>query len=48
MCGFSVVEVKSNEEGLVDLEALREVVSEKTAALMLTNPNTLGLLKRIL
>jgi glycine dehydrogenase subunit 2 len=46
MCGFSVVEVKSNEEGLVDLEALREVVSEKTAALMLTNPNTLGLFEK--
>lgn len=43
MCGFSVVELKSNEKGLVDLEGLRKAVNEKTAALMLTNPNTLGL-----
>ncbi|AZR72903.1 glycine dehydrogenase (aminomethyl-transferring) [Anoxybacter fermentans] len=43
MCGFKVVEVKSNENGLVDLKALKKAVSEKTAALMLTNPNTLGL-----
>ena len=43
MSGYKVVEVKSNQNGLVDLEALEEAVSEKTAALMLTNPNTLGL-----
>ncbi|MGQ0455220.1 aminomethyl-transferring glycine dehydrogenase subunit 2, partial [Bacillus sp. SS-TM] len=33
----------SNENGLVDLEDLKRVVNEETAALMLTNPNTLGL-----
>jgi len=38
-----VVEVKSNERGGVDLNSLREVVSRDVAALMLTNPNTLGL-----
>lgn len=43
MAGFDVVEVKSTADGLVDVEALRGLVSEKTAALMLTNPNTLGL-----
>jgi len=43
MVGFKVVEVKSNKKGLVDIDALKEVVSEKTAGLMLTNPNTLGL-----
>src|SRR5699024_5912257 len=37
------VTVKSNEKGLVDLEHLKEVVGDDTAALMLTNPNTLGL-----
>ncbi len=43
MIGFKTVEIPSNARGLVDLEALKNTVSEKTAALMLTNPNTLGL-----
>ena len=47
MAGFDVVEIASNERGMVDLDALAEVLDENTAALMLTNPNTLGILKRI-
>ncbi len=43
MAGYRTVVIKSKENGLVDLEALKCAVSEKTAALMLTNPNTLGL-----
>ncbi|MDQ0156412.1 aminomethyl-transferring glycine dehydrogenase subunit GcvPB [Robertmurraya andreesenii] len=43
VAGFETVTVKSNEHGLVDLDDLRRVVGEDTAALMLTNPNTLGL-----
>ena len=43
MAGFDVVEIPSNERGRVNLEALKSTISEKTAALMLTNPNTLGL-----
>jgi glycine dehydrogenase subunit 2 len=43
MAGFNVVTVPSNRRGRVNLEALREAVSGRTAALMLTNPNTLGL-----
>lgn len=43
LVNFKVVQVPSNEQGLVDLEELKKVVGEKTAALMLTNPNTLGL-----
>lgn len=43
MAGFDVVTVKSNEQGGVDLDALRALVDDTTAALMLTNPNTLGL-----
>ncbi len=43
MAGFSVVSVPSNAEGGVDLDALREAVSDETAGLMLTNPNTLGI-----
>ena len=46
VAGFESVTVKSNEEGLVDLEDLRRVVGEDTAALMLTNPNTLGLFEK--
>ncbi len=43
VAGFDVVEVKSNEKGLVDLEALKAVMSDEVAGFMLTNPNTLGL-----
>ena len=41
--GFSTVQVKSNPRGMVDLEELKKVMNEDVAALMLTNPNTLGL-----
>ncbi|MDQ0269416.1 aminomethyl-transferring glycine dehydrogenase subunit GcvPB [Cytobacillus purgationiresistens] len=43
VAGFETLTVKSNEHGLVDLEDLKRVVGDDTAALMLTNPNTLGL-----
>ncbi|MFC7320858.1 aminomethyl-transferring glycine dehydrogenase subunit GcvPB [Halobacillus campisalis] len=43
VAGFEAVTVKSDDRGLVDLEDLKRVVDEQTAALMLTNPNTLGL-----
>jgi len=43
VAGFETITVKSDENGLVDLADLRSVVGEDTAALMLTNPNTLGL-----
>ncbi|WP_078428728.1 aminomethyl-transferring glycine dehydrogenase subunit GcvPB [Alkalihalobacterium alkalinitrilicum] len=43
VAGFNSVTVRTDENGLVDLEHLKEVVGEDTAALMLTNPNTLGL-----
>ena len=43
VAGFETVTVKSSDQGLVDLEDLKRVVGEDTAALMLTNPNTLGL-----
>ncbi|TKD70085.1 aminomethyl-transferring glycine dehydrogenase subunit GcvPB [Pseudalkalibacillus hwajinpoensis] len=43
VAGFEAVTVKSNEKGIVDLEDLKRVVDGDTAALMLTNPNTLGL-----
>ncbi len=43
MAGCSVIEVKSGKDGLVDVESLKEVVGDDTCALMLTNPNTVGL-----
>ncbi|NYE56370.1 aminomethyl-transferring glycine dehydrogenase subunit GcvPB [Carboxydothermus ferrireducens] len=43
MCGFNVISIKSNERGLVDPEELAKVLDKEVAALMLTNPNTLGL-----
>jgi len=46
MVGYKTVVIKSRDDGLVDLEALKAAVSEKTAALMLTNPNTLGMFEK--
>lgn len=43
MAGFQVVSIDSDENGCVDLDALRAAVGEDTAGLMLTNPNTVGL-----
>ncbi|PAQ14823.1 glycine dehydrogenase (aminomethyl-transferring) [Bacillaceae bacterium SAOS 7] len=43
VAGYETVTVKSGDDGLVDIEDLKRVVDETTAALMLTNPNTLGL-----
>lgn len=43
MCGMEVVEIKSEADGSIDLEALKAAVGPDTAALMLTNPSTLGL-----
>lgn len=43
MCGFDIVEVKSNERGQVDLESLKSLLDENVAAIMMTNPNTLGI-----
>jgi glycine dehydrogenase subunit 2 len=46
MAGYDVVELPAAEDGRVDLDALRAATGESTAALMLTNPNTLGLFER--
>ena len=43
MAGFKLIEIPSNADGTVDLEALENTLSEKTACFMLTNPNTLGI-----
>lgn len=43
VAGFDVIEIKSNKEGAIDLEALKAVLNDEVAGLMLTNPSTLGL-----
>ncbi|MCD4797372.1 MAG: aminomethyl-transferring glycine dehydrogenase subunit GcvPB, partial [Candidatus Cloacimonetes bacterium] len=43
LAGYEMVEIKSNEKGLVDIEDLKAHVNDETAGFMLTNPNTLGL-----
>jgi glycine dehydrogenase subunit 2 len=43
MAGFSVVNIPSTLDGSVDLDALKKAADKETAALMLTNPNTLGM-----
>ncbi|HQC49428.1 MAG TPA: aminotransferase class V-fold PLP-dependent enzyme, partial [Bacillota bacterium] len=43
MAGYKVREIKSNENGTVDLESLEAALGDDVAGLMLTNPNTLGL-----
>ena len=43
MAGFKTISVRTNEMGDIDIDQLRTLVSPKTAGLMLTNPNTLGL-----
>lgn len=43
MAAFKTVSIRTNAVGDIDLEHLKTLVSERTAGLMLTNPNTLGL-----
>ena len=46
LCGYTVQSVPSGADGLVDLAALKRLLTTEVAALMLTNPNTLGLFER--
>lgn len=46
VCGLEIVEVKSTEEGIVDVEDLKGLLDDSIAAMMMTNPNTLGLFER--
>src|SRR5712672_1383803 len=46
IAGYEVQNIKSNSEGQVDLAKLREQVTEDVAALMLTNPSTLGIFEQ--
>jgi glycine dehydrogenase subunit 2 len=46
MVGYAVENLKSNAQGMVDVEALAAQMNEDVAALMLTNPNTLGVFEQ--
>ncbi|WP_352420879.1 aminomethyl-transferring glycine dehydrogenase subunit GcvPB [Proteiniborus sp.] len=46
VAGFDIVEVKSDKYGAVDIEALKAVLNDEIAGLMLTNPSTLGLFEK--
>lgn len=46
MCGYSIVEIPTADDGDIDLDMLRRSVGPKTAGIMLTNPSTLGLFMR--
>ncbi len=46
VCGLDVVEVKSTPEGIIDVADLRSLLDDTVAAMMMTNPNTLGLFER--
>ncbi|MCL6611246.1 MAG: aminomethyl-transferring glycine dehydrogenase subunit GcvPB [Peptococcaceae bacterium] len=46
LCGMEVRQIESGPDGTVDLDALRAALGPDTAAVMLTNPNTLGLFER--
>src|SRR3989304_5663840 len=46
LCGYEVESIKTNAEGLVDIKKLKESFTRDTAALMITNPNTLGLFEK--
>lgn len=43
VCGLEIVEVKSKADGRVDVEHLKTLLGDDIAAMMMTNPNTLGL-----
>ena len=46
VCGLEVVEVKSTAQGYVDVNDLRGLLDDTVAAMMMTNPNTLGMFEK--
>ena len=49
VCGMDIIEVKSLSDGTVDVESLKKLLAQhgtEIAAMMMTNPNTLGLFER--
>ena len=46
VCGLEIVQVKSKDNGLVDVEDLKPLLDDTIAGIMMTNPNTLGLFEK--
>ncbi|MGH7827801.1 MAG: aminomethyl-transferring glycine dehydrogenase subunit GcvPB [Candidatus Binatia bacterium] len=46
LCGYNVVQISSNEQGIIDAGTVAKFMDEDVAALMVTNPNTLGLFEK--
>ena len=46
LCGYEVIQISSNAQGMIDAAMVEKVMNEDVAALMITNPNTLGLFER--
>src|SRR5919108_2353358 len=46
LCGYDVIQLSSNTQGVIDAASVENVMSEEVAALMITNPNTLGLFEK--
>lgn len=46
VCGLEIVEVKSTEDGIADVDDLKNLLNDEVAAIMMTNPNTLGLFEK--
>ncbi len=46
LCGYDVVQIGSNKQGIIEPEAVARAMDDQVAALMITNPNTLGVFER--
>jgi glycine dehydrogenase subunit 2 len=46
LCGYDVIQIASSDQGVIDPAAVAKVMNEDVAALMITNPNTLGLFEK--
>jgi glycine dehydrogenase subunit 2 len=46
LCGYDVIQISSNDQGVIDPAAVAKLMDEDVAALMITNPNTLGLFEK--
>jgi glycine dehydrogenase subunit 2 len=46
LCGYEVIQISSNPQGVIDAATVEKVMSEDVAAVMITNPNTLGLFEQ--
>ena len=47
LAGYNIVQVQTGSDGSVSIESVKEVLNDDVAAMMLTNPNTLGIFEKI-